>query len=72
MNTLSFLSKPGWNSEPGHDPKPDICEAKNAFAAGESFSVTCTCADIERIQENERAYFKRVGEEPRSFLALHN
>ncbi len=69
MNTLSFLSKPGWNSDPRHDPRPDICKAKKAFAADESFTVTWTCADIERIQKNERAYFRRVGKEPRGFFA---
>ncbi|MBD1892687.1 hypothetical protein [Coleofasciculus sp. FACHB-SPT9] len=69
MITRFFLSKPGWDSDPEHNPRPDICRAKKSFAEGQSFIVTWTCAKIGIIQVGDRAYFKRVGKEPRGFFA---
>ncbi len=69
MTTRIFLSSLDWDSDPEHDPRPDIDEAKQAFAAGEAFPVTWTCANIQNIQVGDWAYFKRVGKEPRGFFA---
>lgn len=68
MTTRIFLSSIDWDSDPEHDSVPDIRQAKQAFAAGEAFLVTWTCANIQNIQVGNWAYFKRVGKEPRVFL----
>jgi hypothetical protein len=46
MTTRIFLSSLDWDSDPEHDPVPDIRQAKQAFAVNEAFVVTWTCANI--------------------------
>lgn len=66
MATRIFLSnKDDW----GNDIESAINEAKEAFAALESYVGSWTCGNVKSIQLGERAYFKRVGSEPRGFFA---
>lgn len=70
MATRIFLSRIGWDSDPAHNPESDVCKAKKAFAAGETFPViNWTCSNIQNIQVGDKAYFKRVGNKPRGFFA---
>lgn len=69
MATRIFLSKIGWDSDPAHNPKSDVCDAKKAFAAGKTFPVNWTCSNIQSIQVGDKAYFKRVGNNHRGFFA---
>lgn len=67
MATRIFLSnKDTW----GNDIETAINEAKEAFAADESDCCrTWTCRNVRAIQVGDKAYFKRVGSEPRGFFA---
>ena len=66
MATRIFLSnKDTW----GNDIETAINEAKEAFAADESYCGTWTCGNVRAIQIGDKAYFKRVGSEPRGFFA---
>ena len=66
MATRIFLSnKDSW----GNDIETAINEAKEAFAADESYCGTWTCGNVRAIQVGDKAYFKRVGSESRGFFA---
>lgn len=70
MATVIFLSKLDWDSDPDHNPRRDIYKARQAFAAGKGFpTINWTCSNIQSIQVGDKAYFKRVGKEPRGFFA---
>ena len=59
MATIIFLSKIGWDSDPNHNPRPDISKAKQAFLSGKNFpNINWTCSNIQNIQVGDKAYFK--------------
>ncbi|HEY9861838.1 MAG TPA: hypothetical protein V6D16_20230 [Candidatus Obscuribacterales bacterium] len=67
MVTRIFLSNLDWSYP--HNPTSDVELAKQLLPHGQEFIGTWTCANIQTIKAGDRAYFKRVGREPRGFFA---
>jgi hypothetical protein len=67
MTTRIFLSNLDWSYP--HNPVDDIELAKQYLSQGKELIGTWTCASIQSIEAGDKAYFKRVGKEPRGFFA---
>lgn len=67
MATRIFLSNLEWSYP--HNPVSDVELAKRLFTQGKGLVGTWTCDKIQTIRAGDKAYFKRVGRDPRGFFA---
>lgn len=66
MTTRVFLcNQEGW---PYVEVQRDIDKAKRQLLEGKPFKKTWSCGNIQQIRVGDRAYFYRVGNEPRGFF----